>query len=383
MPETLTFEPVDVVMPRGNRLFGGGVHGHAQMPPWPSLFAGAVASRALADAGRIGDITRDPDRAEAILGELLGRSFALCALALARGEELLFPLPADLVALEGEKSLGRDAIPEPARILSRSLGAEFDGVASSAPLRELAVLAHASRKKPLAGQWLTASGLAKHLAGEMPDVAGLVPGSRLWRTDTRLGIALDAGSRTAAESALYTTDAVALCKDLRFVAAFSGEGLPRDGLVRLGGDGRGARIGPASETIRETLSELGRPQPGWNGFQMSLATPGIFPNGWLPPGVDPQSKRLRCNGLEAELVAAVVPRHEVISGWDLAQHQPKPARKVAPAGSVYWFRVLEGDTSALASLRNEGLWPFLQQDSENTARRREGFNRVWFGVWHS
>ncbi len=114
---------------------------------------------------------------------------------------------------------------------------------------------------------------------------------------------------------------------------------------------------------------------------MILATPGLFSRGWLPPGVDPSTRRLVGDGVIAEVVAAAVPRHELISGWDLANHAPKPARKVAPAGSCYWFRVLEGDTAGLASLRQHGLWPMLEDNSEYTARRREGFNRVWFGAW--
>lgn len=69
MVDTLAFEPVDVLIPRGNRLFGGGVHGEAEMPPCPSVFAGALASRALADAGRVGEITDAPDRAEDILAQ--------------------------------------------------------------------------------------------------------------------------------------------------------------------------------------------------------------------------------------------------------------------------------------------------------------------------
>jgi hypothetical protein len=47
MSSYISFEPLDVLMLRGNRLFGGGVHGESHMPPWPSLFSGALASRAL------------------------------------------------------------------------------------------------------------------------------------------------------------------------------------------------------------------------------------------------------------------------------------------------------------------------------------------------
>lgn len=368
--KAIVFDPVDVFMPRGNRLFGGGVHGESIMPPWPSVIAGALVSRALVDAGRVGDITREPGRAEEILAEVVGKEFALTALALARENEILFPLPADLAALEG---------PKLARITPRI--PDFAGVATSAALSALPMLAHTAREKPLSGQWITAAGLARHLAGELPSANSLVHSDELWKTDQRLGIALDAGSRTAADGALYTTDAVALREGVRFVAGFAGSGLPSSGLVRLGGDGRGARIGQAGGGVADTLESLGVPQPDWKGFRMILATPGMFSGGWLPPGVDPSTQRLAISGLTAELVSAVVPRHEVVSGWDLAKHAPKPARKVAPRGSCYWFRVIEGNTSALASLREAGLWPLMEDNPEHTARRREGFNRVWFGRW--
>ncbi|MEW5891196.1 MAG: type III-B CRISPR module-associated Cmr3 family protein [Pseudomonadota bacterium] len=373
MTRTLTFDPIDLLMPRGNRLFGGGVHGESLMPPWPSVFAGALASRSLADAGRVDDITRGPDRAEAILAETLGADYALTALALARGDEALFPLPADLVALEGP-----DLVP----LSPRTLGEGVAGVvAASSDLPALPVLATPSRRKPMSGQWITAAGLAEHLAGREPDSSCLVASGCLWETAPRLGIALDAGSRTAAESQIYTTDAVALRPGVRFVADFSGKGLPQDGLVRLGGDGRGARIEPAGPGLAHVLAGLGCPQSGWKGYRMILATPGLFSGGWLPPGVDPVTRRFEIEGLTAELVAASVPRHEVISGWDLANHAPKPARKAAPMGSCYWFRVTGGDTAALASLREAGLWPLMEDNPENAARRREGYNRVWFGAW--
>jgi CRISPR-associated protein Cmr3 len=372
MTGTLTFDPVDLLMLRGNRLFGGGVHGESLMPPWPSVFAGALASRALTDADRVGDITREPDRVESILAETLGADYALTALALERSDGPLSPLPADLIALEGP-----DLVP----VAPRILGAGFAGVAASTTLLALPMLQTPSRKKPLGGQWITAAGLATHLAGRRPDPSCLVSSRCLWENDPRLGIALDAGSHTAAESLIYTTDAVALRPGVRFVAGFAGSRLPANGLVRLGGDGRGARIESASPALAAALAGLGTPQPGWKGFRMILATPGLFPGGWLPPGVNPATRRFGIEGLCAELVAADVPRHEVISGWDLANHAPKPARKVAPAGSCYWFRVLEGDTAALASLRESGLWPLMDDNSANTARRREGFNRIWFGTW--
>ena len=50
--ETRFLEPLDVLFLRGNQLFGeAGSYGEALMPPWPSVAAGAIRSRILADSG--------------------------------------------------------------------------------------------------------------------------------------------------------------------------------------------------------------------------------------------------------------------------------------------------------------------------------------------
>ena len=58
-------QPLDVLMIRGNKSFGGeGQHGEAVMPPWPSLFAGAFRSALLAcrrpTGRRVGGGARQP-----------------------------------------------------------------------------------------------------------------------------------------------------------------------------------------------------------------------------------------------------------------------------------------------------------------------------------
>ena len=52
-PDSLRFlEPLDVLFLRGNKLFGApGSHGESLVPPWPSVAAGALRSRMLADEG--------------------------------------------------------------------------------------------------------------------------------------------------------------------------------------------------------------------------------------------------------------------------------------------------------------------------------------------
>jgi CRISPR-associated protein Cmr3 len=113
---------------------------------------------------------------------------------------------------------------------------------------------------------------------------------------------------------------------------------------------------------------------------MVLATPGIFEKGWLPTGVVEVSAehRFQAPGLRGRLVAAAVPRAEIISGWDLAKEQPKPAQRVAPAGSVYWLDELETTAADLRRLVDAGLWTAPCEDPQ---RRAEGFNRLWLAQW--
>jgi CRISPR-associated protein Cmr3 len=87
---------------------------------------------------------------------------------------------------------------------------------------------------------------------------------------------------------------------------------------------------------------------------------------------------LQWPGLRARLTCAAVPHAEVLSGWDLAQRQPKPAERAAPTGSVYWLEDLDTTPEALGKLADLGLW---LGNGNNAIRRAEGFNRFTFAAW--
>src|SRR5690625_7998848 len=108
MPMNALFlDPVDILLFRGNRLFGEpGSHGDALVPPWPSVVAGALRSRMLVDEGM--DLTRfaanEIDHPE--LGSpAQPATFAVTGLYLARLQpnrppqecEMLMTAPSDLV----------------------------------------------------------------------------------------------------------------------------------------------------------------------------------------------------------------------------------------------------------------------------------------------
>lgn len=367
-------EPLDVLFLRGNKLFGeAGSYGESLVPPWPSVAAGALRSAMLAHDGvdlaafAQGRVTHPLLGTPAAPGDFAVAGFTL-ARRLADGRvESLHPLPADLVALADEKGAAQ-------RLQRLVPTAPAAGLASSAALPLWPVLPQGERGKPLGGVWLTQAGWAEHLAGRTPSVNQLLKTSDLWGLDERVGVGLDAERRRAADGQLFTVQAVALRDGIGFLASVTGCEPPSDGVLRLGGDGRGASVRVARHPpVAGDLAAICKARRA----RVLLTTPGLFAEGWRLPGTD-ADLRLRWPGLSARLVCAAVARADVVSGWDLAQRAPKPAERVAPTGSVYWLDDLEATPEALRKLAEQGLW---MHDSHNTQRRAEGFNRYTFAAW--
>src|SRR5690606_37639084 len=369
---TLFIEPLDVLFLRGNKLFGDpGSYGESLVPPWPSVAAGAIRSRMLVD-DRIDLFAFAAGKVE---HPQLGTptkpgSFRVTAFHLARRGsdgcvEALFQPPADLVIAENEegKPFARALMPLPCHSLL-----------SSSPFPLLPFLAEAKRNKPAGGYWLAESGWRKYLAGQLPVSTDLVKSSALWSLDHRVGIGLDAGTRSVADGKLFTVQAVAMQPGMGFLAAVNGATLPQSGMLRLGGDGRAAAMNSMTNTLPkadyEAIAHAGR-------CRLVLTTPGIFPGGSTLPGVATGGV-FQLGDVQGRVVCAAVPRAEVISGWDLAVGAPKLAQRVVPAGAVYWLEQLEATPQALRNLVEQGLW---SNPCEDAPRRAEGFNRVALAHW--
>lgn len=366
-------QPLDVLYLRGNRLFGDpGSYGESLIPPWPSVAAGALRSRMLADDG----IDPEEFAAGRAPHPTLGTpacpgSFAVTAFHLARCRadghiEGRFAPPADLV-LTGSEDDGLTV----ERLTPHPIGS---GIRSSAPLAKLPVLADSSRRKPVSGYWLTQRGWERYLAGQSIAPDDVEPTAKLWKLDARVGVGLDPERRRADDGKLFTAQAVALSSDVGFLVGVQGADPATRGTLRFGGDGRAAAIQTAS--YRPPLPDLDALIKA-RRCRLVLSTPGLFPAGWLPPGARADG-RWQLGGVSGTLVCAAVPRAEVISGWDLAQWQPKPAQRAAAAGSVYWIEDLHATADALRKLVASGLW---DTTADNPQRRAEGFNRFTFAVY--
>lgn len=343
MTATLFLEPLDVLYLRGNKLFAdAGAHGEALMPPWPSLAAGAIRSRLMADGASL----------EA-LADFHLTHFGLARLTADGKAEILWPLPGDIVVTKETLDDARYLSPSPLPA----------GVTSSCALPRLPALCSQAPAKPAGGLWLNEAGVSAWLAGQAIAASHLIPSHALWQSDPRLGIALDADKSSAAVGKIYTSECIALQPQIGFAAAYRGAARLADGsLVRLGGDGRGALL----HTVHRQ-----QPDPDWDRigeegrFRLLLTTPGMFAAGWQPEGVP------------ARLVAAAVGRYETVSGWDVRStaNRPKAAQRVAPSGSVYWYDEFHGDLDQLKHLASAGLAP------ADPTRHAEGFGKLAIAPW--
>ncbi|NTU79616.1 MAG: type III-B CRISPR module-associated protein Cmr3 [Chloroflexales bacterium] len=106
--------------------------------------------------------------------------------------------------------------------------------------------------------------------------------------------------------------------------------------------------------------------------RLILLTPACFEKGYLPGWL-----RESRHGLTPQLVAAAVGRPQVVSGWDYEQKRPKPTRRLAPAGSVYFLSL--GDDQEAIRKWVEATW--MHCVSDDAQDQSDGFGLAVLGTW--
>lgn len=156
-----------------------------------------------------------------------------------------------------------------------------------------------------------------------------------------------------------------------------------DTIHTLGGERRLARFHACDSiaswcccpsVVKEALGQA-------RGVRMLLATPAVFQNGWLPGWINPDTLEGSPHGVDdvvLRLRGASIGRWQAISGWskEKGQRGPKPIKRVVPAGSVYFFEVVEGSAQELAD-----LWLRSVSDTDREQDRNDGFGLALWGVW--
>ena len=362
----LTLDALAPLIVRSGRPFDSmaGAADSARFPP-PSTVAGCLRTAWARETGQ----NFGPHLAEVpVFGPML----------LDGSDRLLVPKPADALYFTAENSIQ----------CVRSGPGEFDdGCGTDLPdgLRPVQ-LAMEREGKPSAGpRWWTLDDLLAFRHGENPAYCDLR--KRGWSPaagDRRTHVAIDPETGVAQEGRLFQTEGLVLDERrapdaarnglrllVRFAESLSGC------LVHLGGERRLAALEPQRWDVW--------PQPpgGWlqeaaraGGICLTLLTPGIFSAGHCPGwlGRDYTGSPPDIADLRLQLCAVAVERWQPHSGWDLAAGRPRPSRKLAPAGTTYWFRILKGGDDAL-----DALW--LANVSDLEQDRRDGFGLALPSAW--
>lgn len=364
----VALDPLAPIIVRSGRPFDSQAGPDAPRFPPPSTLAGCLRT---AWARETGQALGTHLRALPVSGPLL----------LGRENQVLVPKPANAHYFgTGESALC---------VRSSQPGAFDDGCGADLPMGLSPVrLATQVASKPSPGpDWWDLTDFLAFRRGDKIPVRQL--GRNGWSSgeaDRRTHVAINRQRDAAEEGKLFKTEGLVLgggrkAKDaakggLRLLAKV-GETLG-PAVVHLGGERRLASLEPVVPTTWPS------PPNGWlrdivdaGRLCLTLLTPGIFSAGYLPGWLDAEltGNPPTAPGLRLQLCAVATERWQAHSGWDLVERQPRPTRKVVPAGATYWFHVLEGaNEDAL-----EALWLANVSDAEQD--RLDGFGLTMPAPW--
>ncbi|MCX7926273.1 MAG: type III-B CRISPR module-associated protein Cmr3 [Fimbriimonadales bacterium] len=412
--KTVRIYPIDSMLFRDGRPFGMelGAQAAVSMPiPTPSTTAGFLRTLIGNLKGVDWEAVRNGYSEECVKGPLLQLN-----------EQYVFPAPADAVVFRQKRGQ---------QPCSQSHEASSEGEAQATPAEEPIevvplrpyilkggqgccmphydcglqplMLTSPNRDKPVSGydfwDWDALRGwLLDKPPGKLHKISS-PPAER------RVHVAINEATLTSEESLLYTVEYRSYeLHDMKQQRAYCWSILAQvstdlsrvQGAGGLGGERRLAYVEQLDNSAWLTCpDELKNALKGTKRVRMYLATPALFTCGWEPGWLKKEQRNGNCAligsppcapEVELKLVAAAVPRRLAVSGWSLKKVGPKPVKWCAPAGSVYFFEVVEGDPGVLA----EKCWLESVSDgkeqngrAENGDRAREaGFGLALWGVWN-
>lgn len=214
--------------------------------------------------------------------------------------------------------------------------------------------------------------------------------------DERTHVAIDSGRGVAKDKALFSTESLVFPEEMSMLAAIEFKGTGEkiwsehfSAIHSLGGKRRLAHFSAVqNDGMWECPDEVLSSVDGAHYIRMVLATPAYFSKGWLPKWLDGELKTTEdfSENVQLQLLWACVPRWEPVSGWSYSVHErngkrEKAVRRMAPAGSVYFFKVIKGNPQDLVNQK------WLASVSDANRRKgafddEDGFGLALWGKWN-
>ncbi len=358
----LFLKPNDTFFFRDGRPFTRGEQseGYSIETPSPSTVMGALRTAYIAFCG---DMERfASDQMKSVIGtkqSLASASIQIKGVFLGRGDgPLYYPTPRDLVS---EKKSGS------ATLYPLSMESQSDTFSSNSKLSTLLTWNNSTVQVEHAGGYISGDNLRKYLLGETSNLTSEKSGFII--DEPKVGITRSHKTLATDEGMLYRINMKRFSdSEFGFVVDVDGiDQLPESALIKLGGEGKSFSykittqktdpiLADDCSTVREMVRDSGK-------FKLYLATHAIFNDGWLP----------KCFHGDIELITAAVGNYVTIGGWDVAHRRPKKVYRAVPAGSVYYFRVINGE-------KTDAILDCLHYKNMGTQRTQEGFGLTYVGA---
>lgn len=377
MQKEWLFEPLDTLFFRDGISIDAGEGGYLEsvFPPHPQTMQGVVRSAVILshckDPNLFGSGKCDtcgekkcplPDAIGSRKDDDYGKLLDIYGPYLVRGKDQrqrYYPTPLDLMReKEGTK---RQFSLVPGKAVSCDLG----------KIR-LPAKPENSDYKPFnaAGGWIREDALLRYLKDKKMPVDGdeLLKETyeeekeekkkMFYRKEPKVGIAREYATHKVKTGMLYSIVSLRFEKDVRIglrVGGIAKEIEPVGFATKIGGEGRICGLEVSQNEYSNSYGKMNLNDG--KKIKLVLLQPADFDSGWLPPRTHPYpSQEGTCwegsidgiNGVTFRLISACVGRQQKIGGYDMTKNTRiesavKPMRSYVPAGSVYFFEVINSD----------------------------------------
>lgn len=357
----LFLKPNDTFFFRDGKPFTRGQQseGYSIETPFPSTVMGALRTAYIAFCGDMTQFANE--QMKSVIGtkqSLTGASIHIKGVFLGRSRGTLYhPTPRDLVS---EKKSENPAL----YLLSES---QSDAFSSNSKLSTLLTWDKSEVQVEHAGGYISSDNLRKYLLSDTESLT--LEKSDFIIDEPKVGITRNHKTLAAAEGMLYRINMKRFTdSELGFVVEVDGvDRFPKSALIKLGGEAKGFTYSEASQSpdplSDDDLTTLQNRVSHSRKFKLYLATPAIFNEGWFPKSLHK----------DIELVTAAVGNYVTVGGWDVAHGRPKSTYRAVPAGSIYYFRLINGaDVDAILN--------YLHYKNIGDQRTQEGFGLTYVGA---
>jgi len=162
--------------------------------------------------------------------------------------------------------------------------------------------------------------------------------------ESKIGIGRDRTKKVTKDGLLYRVQM--LRYKFKIIVEFEGLYLNDLGLMKFGGEAKGATYKKL-----DSIESVASPSIKNSIFKLYLLTPAIFEKGWFPSWIDEENDFIgKFNGIELKLLSCTTGKSQPIGGFDMKTNHPKEMLKTVPAGSVYYFEILDNKHDKLAEV---------------------------------